>query len=364
MTAQSLSAVVSFLVFARPARLGYTWLALPVKAAVNDTYGAPDVVRIMDVEKPAPKDNELLIKVRATTVNRTDCGFRAAKPFFIRVISGIRKPKITILGSEFAGDVEAVGGGVTSFRPGDRVFGYADQTWGAHAEYMTIGEDGMVATIPAARSYGDVAAGTEGSHYALSFMRSAKVRAGHDVLIYGATGAIGSAAVQIAKSLGANIVAVCDTPNIELVTTLGADRVIDYTASDFTKDEQRYDAVFDAVGKITFGRCRRVLKPHGAYLSSDLGPLSQNLLLALVTRVLPGRTASVPLPRQNREVMNTLRDLIESGDFKPVVDRHYPLDRIVEAYVYVETGRKIGNVVLDVDDPGASVDEAGTSSVD
>jgi NADPH:quinone reductase-like Zn-dependent oxidoreductase len=198
-------------------------------------------------------------------------------------------------------------------------------------------------------SFEEAAASTEGSHYALSFIRKAKVRSGQDVLVYGATGAIGSAAVQLLKSLGANVTAVCATASIELVKGLGADRVIDYTAEDFTKDEQTYDVVLDAVGKISFGRCKPVLKPRGIYLSSDLGPLSQNPILSLITPLFGGKKVMFPLPGANQEIARYLKELIESGQFKPVIDRRYPLDRIVEAYRYVETGQKIGNVVITVE---------------
>ena len=209
-----------------------------MKAAVHTRYGPPDVVRIPEVDKPAAKDNEVLVKVHATTVNRTDCGLRAAKPFINRFFTGLSRPRVTVLGNEFAGAVEAVGRGVTSFEVGDRVFGYNGTRFGAHAEYLAIPEDGSLATMPANLTYEEAAASTEGSHYALSLIRKAKIRSGQDVLVNGATGAIGSAAVQLLKNLGANVTAVCGTEHVELVRGLGADRVIDYTAEDFTKDDQ------------------------------------------------------------------------------------------------------------------------------
>ncbi|GAA3795494.1 NAD(P)-dependent alcohol dehydrogenase [Sphaerisporangium flaviroseum] len=319
-----------------------------MKAAVRTTYGPPQVVRVLEVEKPAVKDNELLVKVHAATVNRTDCGLRAAKPFIYRLFTGLVRPKVTILGNEFAGEVAAVGGGVTSFKVGDRVFGYNDATFGAHAEYMPIAEDRMLAIIPAGLTYEEAAPSTEGSHYALTLIRTAKVETGQDVLVYGATGAIGSAAVQLLRTLGAGVTAVCDTKNLELVRSLGADRVIDYTAEDFTKDEQKYDVVIDAVGKSSFGRCRRLLKPRGIYIASDVGRLWQNPFLALTTPLLGGKKVRFPLPREDQATARYFAELIESGDFKPVIDRRYPLDEIVEAYHYVETGQKTGNVVLSI----------------
>jgi NADPH:quinone reductase-like Zn-dependent oxidoreductase len=322
-----------------------------MRAAVRDRYGPPEVVRIAEVEKPAVKDRDVLVRVHATTVNRTDCGLRAAKPWIYRPFLGLRRPRRTILGTEFAGEVEAVGDGVTAFKVGDRVFGFSGTTFGAHAEYLAVPEDGSMATLPEGLSFEETAPGSEGSHYALSTIRAAKVRGGQDVLVYGATGAIGSAAVQLLKQLGATVTAVCATDQLDLVKGLGADRVIDYTAEDFTRDGHSYDVVMDAVGKSSFGRCKRLLKPRGLYLSSDLGPLSQNPLLALVTPLGRGRRVLFPLPRNNPDVIRQLRELIESGAFRPVVDRRYPLDEIVEAYRYVETGRKVGNVVITVRPP-------------
>jgi NADPH:quinone reductase-like Zn-dependent oxidoreductase len=322
-----------------------------MKAAVHTRYGPPDVVRIAEVDEPTAGDKDVLVRVHATTVNRTDCAYRAARPFFMRPVSGLTRPRREILGTEYAGVVEAAGSGVTSFAVGDRVFGYNEGPFGAHAEYLAVPEDGMIATIPDGVTFAAAAPGTEGSHYALAFLKAAKIEAGQDVLVYGATGAIGSAAVQLLKAAGVTVTAVCDTAHVELVRGLGADKVVDYTSQDFTEDEQTYDAVLDAVGKSTFGRCRRLLKPGGLYSSSDLGPGWQNLALPLVTRVLRGKRVIFPFPVEGREVMLQLRDLIESGRFTPIIDRHYPLDEIVEAHRYVETGQKTGNVVIDVVPP-------------
>jgi NADPH:quinone reductase-like Zn-dependent oxidoreductase len=320
-----------------------------MKAAVHTRYGPPDVVRISEIDKPAAKDNEVLVKVHATTVNRTDSGLRAAKPFINRFFTGLRRPRVTVLGNEFAGEVEAVGRGVRSFAVGDRVFGYNGTRFGAHAEYVAMPEDGSLATMPANLTYEQAAPSTEGSHYALSLIRKAKIHSGQDVLVYGATGAIGSAAVQLLKDLGAEVTAVCGTEHVELVRGLGADRVIDYTAEDFTRDTQTYDVVLDAVGKSSFGRCRRLLKPRGIYLSSDLGPLSQNPVLALITPLLRGKKVLFPIPKDDQEMVGYFKELLESGEFKPVIDQRDGLNQIVEAYRYVETGQKIGNVVISVE---------------
>jgi NADPH:quinone reductase-like Zn-dependent oxidoreductase len=324
-----------------------------MRAAVHTRYGPPEVVRIADVDTPTAKDHEVLVKVHVTTVNRTDCAFRAAKPFINRFFSGILRPKATVLGCEFAGVVDAVGSGVTSFEVGERVFGFSEWRFGGHAEYLSMPEDGSLATMPANVTFEEAAASTEGSHYALSAISKSKIESGQHVLVNGATGAIGSAAVQLLKRLGVVVTAVCGTQHVELVRSLGADRVIDYTAGDFTKDEQTYDVVLDAVGKSSFGRCKRLLKPGGLYLSSDLGFLGQNPVLALVTPLLGGKRVVFPIPpKYDQERVRGFKGMLESGEFKPVIDRRYRLDQIVEAYRYVESGQKIGNVVINIDPTG------------
>lgn len=319
-----------------------------MKAAVHTRYGPPSVVQIADVVTPTAADHQVLIKVHATTVNRTDSAYRAGKPFLARLAYGPLRPRVTILGNEFAGAVAAIGSGVTKFAVGDRVFGYNEGPFGAHAEYLVIGQDKSLATVPKDMTYGPIAPATEGSHHALSMIRAAKIRSGQRVLVYGATGGIGSAAVQLAKALGAEVTAVCGSQHLDLVSGLGADRVIDYQASDFTKDVDTYDVVLDAVGKSTFSACKRLLTPHGLYFSTELGPHSQNPFLALVTPLGRGRKVMFPIPKHNQEMVLQLKGLIESGKYTPVIDRHYPLNRIAEAYEYVDAGRKIGNVVIDV----------------
>jgi NADPH:quinone reductase-like Zn-dependent oxidoreductase len=302
----------------------------------------------MDVPQPAANGNQLLVRVHATTVNRTDCHYRSAKPFIMRFVSGLAKPRATILGSEFAGEVADVGPDVTAFKVGDRVFGYNEGPFGAHAEYLVVPEDGLVATLPAKLGYQEAAPGTEGSHYALAHIRRAKINRGQHILVYGATGGIGSAAVQLLKSLGARVTAVCDTRNMALARSLGADTVIDYTVGDFTHADQVYDVVFDAVGKTSFGRCKRLLKPRGIFMSTGPGPGYQNLMLPIIKPLFGGKKVLFAYPHFDQAALRYIRDLIESGAFRPLVDRHYPLDEIVEAYRYVETGQKIGNVVIGV----------------
>jgi len=320
-----------------------------MRAAVHSRYGPPDVMRIANIEKPTAGEHDVLVKVRATTVNRTDCGFLSGKPWIVRLFSGLRTPKATVLGCEFAGVVEVAGSGVTSFAVDDRVFGFSEWRFGGQAEYVSMPEDGSIATIPANVAFDVAACSTEGSHYALSMITKAKIKAGQHVLVNGATGAIGSAAVQILKSLGATVTATSDTEHVGLVRGLGADLVIDYATEDFTQGQETYDMVLDAVGKSSFGRCKRVLRSRGTFLSSDLGPLSQNPLLALITPLFGGKRVMFPIPpNHGHEEMRYLKEMIESGAFRPVIDRRYPLDRIVEAYEYVETGQKIGNIVITV----------------
>jgi len=319
-----------------------------MKAIVYTKYGPPDVLQLKEVAKPTPKDNEVLIKIYATTVNRTDCAIRKAAPFISRFITGLIRPKKTILGTEFAGKIETVGKDVTSFKVGDKVFGFSGNDFGAHAEYMIMREEGSLTTMPANMTYEEAAPSTEGAHYALSFIRKANMQSGQRILINGATGAIGSAAVQLVKYFGADVTAVCNTKNMALVKSLGADKVIDYTKEDFTKDDQMYDAVFDTVGKSTFSRCKPLLKPGGIYISSELGYMAQNPILALVTPIIGNKKVMFPIPKHSDENIVLFKKLIEAGKFKGVIDRCYPLEEIVEAYKYVETGQKTGNVVITV----------------
>jgi NADPH:quinone reductase-like Zn-dependent oxidoreductase len=304
-------------------------------------------VHLSDVADPSVRPDEVRVAVHATTVNRTDCGMLSGKPFFIRAFTGLPRPRTTILGNEFAGVVDSVGPNVTRFSVGDRVFGYS-RRFGAHAELLCIPQDGMVAPVPSGLSFTEVVAGTEGAHYALSCIRKAGVTRDHDVLVNGATGAIGSAAVQLLVDLGARVTAVCGAAHVQLVRELGAHRVIDRDAVDFTKDEHQYDVVFDAVGKSSIRRCRALLKPRGLYVTTDLGRAYQNIVLPLVTRLPLGRRVMLPLPIENREVVEYLRERIADGRFRPVVDRTYPLEEVVDAYRYVETGQKVGNVVITV----------------
>jgi NADPH:quinone reductase-like Zn-dependent oxidoreductase len=318
-----------------------------MKAAVYTKYGPPDVVQIKEVEKPTPGDNEVLIKVHATTVNRTDCGFRKPEyPLIIRLMNGVFKPKRTILGSELAGEVEEVGKGVKLFKKGDQVFGLTGNHFGAHAEYVCLPEAASIVTKPANMSYEEAAAVCDGAMLAFTYIRKINLQKGDKILIYGASGSIGTAAVQLAKYFGAQVTAVCNTKNLGLVTSLGADEVIDYTKDDFTKNGQTYKVVFDAVGKTSFFRCKNLMKKGGLYFSTDLAFLAQNLFLVLWTTIFGSKKVIFPIPKDRKQDVAFFKELIEAGKYKAVIDRRYPLEQIVEAYRYVEAGQKTGNVVI------------------
>jgi NADPH:quinone reductase-like Zn-dependent oxidoreductase len=319
-----------------------------VKAAVYTRYGPPEVVRVAEVAKPVPGADELLVKVHATTVNRTDCGARQADPVVVRLFTGLTRPRHGILGSEFAGEVEAVGRQVRSFAEGDAVFGLSGDGHGTHAEYVCVSDSGSVARKPSNMPYEQAAATCDGAMLALRALRRAGLQRGQRILVNGASGSIGTAAVQLAKHFGAEITAVCGAGSMDLARSLGADRVIDYTSEDFTKDGQRYDVVFDAVGKSSFRRCRPLLTRDGVFLFTDLGFLWHVPILALLTRFSGGRRVILPIPRPEQRDIRLLKDLIASGAFNAVIDRRYPLDAIVDAYRYVDTGEKVGNVVITV----------------
>jgi NADPH:quinone reductase-like Zn-dependent oxidoreductase len=317
-----------------------------MRAVVHDSYGPPEVLHLEDVPRPVPAEDEVLVKIHATTVTRTDCGFRAAEPFFSRAFTGLLKPKRRIPGLELAGEVEAVGAAVTEFEVGDEVFGIRG---GANAEYICVREQGALAKKPSGMSFEEAAAVSDGGIIALACLRKADPLDGRSIIIYGASGAIGTAAVQLAKHFGADVTAVCNTKNLELVRSLGADRVIDYTQDDFTRNGETYDVVFDSVGKHSFRRCRGSLKPNGIYIETDLGFMWHVPPLALATRWIGNKKVTLPIPKYTKENVLFIKELIEAGEYRAVIDRRYPLEQVVEATKYVETGQKTGNVVLTVD---------------
>ena len=317
-----------------------------MKAVVHDRYGPPDVLRLEDVERPVPGEDQLLVRIHATTVNRTDCGFRSAELFITRFFTGVLRPKQRIPGMEFAGVVEATGAAITEFGVGDRVFGVTSA--GAHAEYACIREGSPVAHMPVGMSFEEAAAACDGASLALACLRKAGSLNGKSLLVYGASGAVGTAGVQLGKHFGAHVTAVCTTNAVELVRSLGADEVIDYTREDFTRNGTTYDVVFDAVGKQSFRRCRRSLKTGGIFTDTDPGFMWHVLPLSLLTRWVGDKKVALGVTRYSKRDVELLKQLVEAGEYRPVVDRRYPLEDVVEAHRYVETGQKTGNVVLTV----------------
>ena len=318
-----------------------------MKAVIHDRYGPPDVLRLREVERPVPRDDEVLVRIRATTVTRTDCGMRAAWPFFIRLFTGLLRPKQKIAGMEFAGEVEAVGAAVTEFAVGDRVFGIRR---GANAEFVCVRESGVIAQMPSGMSFEEGAAVCDGACSALSFLRQANLDKGEKILVYGASGSIGTAGVQLAaKHFGAHVTAVCNTKSLELVRSLGPEEVIDYTRQDFTKNGKTYDFVFDAVGRHSFRRCRRSLKAGGLYMTTDGGFMWHAPILALLTKWIGNKRVKLGIARYKKEDVLLLKELIEAGKYRAVIDRRYPLEDVIDATRYVETEQKTGNVVLTVD---------------
>jgi NADPH:quinone reductase-like Zn-dependent oxidoreductase len=314
-----------------------------MRAVVYDTYGPPEVLRLEDVERPVPNADEILVRNHASTVNRTDCGWRSASPFITRYFVGWRRPRRKILGMEFAGVVEAVGDAVTEFAVGDRVFGV--KGFGAHAEYVCVRESAAVAHMPDGVSFAEAAV-SDGFCIAISCLRRARLERGQRILVYGASGSIGSATVQLARHMGANVTAVCNTKNVDLIRSLGAPVVYDYLKEDFRKNGETYDVVFDAVGKQTFMQCRKSIKPGGIFMATDG---FRNLPLMLWTSRIGSRRAALGFATYKKADVLLLKQMLESGEYRGVIDRSYPLEDIVEATRYVETLEKTGNVILTLD---------------
>ena len=317
-----------------------------MRAVVYDRYGPPEVQRLEEVDRPVPADDELLVRVHATSVTRTDAGLRSAEIFISRLVTGVVRPKQPILGMEFSGTVEEVGSSVHAFVPGDEVFGIVPA--GAHAEFLTVRESGAVAHKPAALSWVEAAGVCDGVSLARPCLDAAGLQAGQEILIYGASGSVGTAGVQLARQIGARVTAVCSTRNVEVVGSLGPAEVIDYTQQDFTTGGARYDVIFDAVGQHSFRRARPALKANGTYVDTELGYLFHLPLLVLATRLSGGQRAKIGLARLRRDDVLYLKELLEARTYRPVIDRTYPLEEVVEATRYVEAGRKVGNVVLTV----------------
>lgn len=320
-----------------------------MKAITRTTYGPPEVLKLLDVPQPIPNDTELLIRVYATTVNRTDCGILFGKPYLIRAFTGLLKPKNLVAGTDFAGVIEAIGKKVEKFKIGDRVWGLNDEGLASQAEYMTIQEDKAVAKIPDNISFHQAVASAEGAHYAYNFIKNTKIDNNTKVLVNGATGAIGSALIQLLKYYGAYVTAVGNTKNVDRIKALGPDKFINYQLEDFTKDMEQYDFICDAVGKSTFNKCKHLLAPKGVYISSELGPNAENLYLPIITKVKGGKRVVFPIPSRPSNSIEFLTKLLSQEKFKPIIDRIYQPEQAVEAYKYVASGEKTGNVILSFD---------------
>lgn len=318
-----------------------------MKAAVSTRYGSPDVLVVREVAKPQPKPDEILIRVHATTVNRTDVGMLRPHPFFARLFIGLLRPKRTVLGLDFAGVIETVGENVTMFGPGERVFGMSPDLFGAHAQYLCLPQTAPIATLPGGIAF-EEAVVCEGAWYADTYLKAFALSHGQSILIYGASGAIGLAALQLAKSYGAVVTAVAATRHQDLIRSLGADRVIDYTAEDFTQIGETFDFVLDAVGKTSYFRCRRLLKPGGVFAATDLGPWAQNVWLAIWSSISGRKWVIFPLPKSGKAVVEFVRSRLEAGDLRAVIDRTYQLEEIADAYRFVEMEQKTGIVAISV----------------
>ena len=331
-----------------------------MKAIVYTEYGTPEVLRLQEVQKPAPKDNEILIRIHATSVNTGDLwarNFREITPhkftmpflFWLpaRLYFGFTKPKRNILGNEFAGEIEAIGKNVTLFKKGDQVFGYRGQSMGAYAEYLCIRENGLVAIKPANMTYEEAAAVPGGGITALNLLRKVHIQRGQRVLINGASGSIGSAAVQLAKYFGAEVTGVCGTPRLEFVKALGADKVIDYTREDFTKNGETYDLIFDILGKSSFSSCQNSLKGNGIYLLASFK--MKQLFQMLWTSITGGKKVICALSSESPKDLVFIKRLIEEGKIISLVDKRFPLEKSADAHRYVEKGYKTGSVTITVE---------------
>ena len=319
-----------------------------MKAIVYTKYGPPDVLQLKEVEKPVPNEHEVLIKIYATSVTSGDCRLRKPDPFAIRFFNGLIRPKkITILGNELAGEIEDVGKNVKLFRKGDQVFGQAGMSLGTNAEYICLKEDAALVLKTAGISYEEAATIPFGGNTALHFLRKGNIRSGQKILIYGASGSLGTAAVQLAKNFGTEVTGICSTINVELVKSLGADKVIDYSKEDFTKNGQTYDIIFDTTGKSPFSGCIKSLKPKGIYLRAVHMSLSA-IISGLWTSITCSKKVIGGVAIESKENLSYLKVLVEAGKLKPVIDRLYPLEQIAEAHRYVETGHKRGNVAIRV----------------
>lgn len=317
-----------------------------MKAIICTKYGAPDVLELAEIAKPTPDANEIQVRIRATAVSSGDVRLRKADPFLIRLFFGFSKPKNPVLGFVLSGEITDVGRDVKRFEIGEQVFATTGMKMGAYAEYACLPEDGVIGLKPENLTHEEAASIPFGGNTALHFLRKGGIAAGQDVLIYGASGAIGTAAVQLAKYFGARVTAVCSGANADLVKSLGADVVIDYKTQDFTTLGHTYDMIFDTVGKSDYAKSVKTIKKGGVYIFADASP--GVMLQGLRTNLMSGRKMIGGVMKETADEQQFFRELIEAGDFVPVIDRSFPLERIVEAHTYVDKGHKKGNVVITV----------------
>ncbi|TCC90617.1 NAD(P)-dependent alcohol dehydrogenase [Pedobacter frigiditerrae] len=320
-----------------------------MKAAIRNEYCTPDQLEIGRIALPRPGDDEILVKVKATTVNRTDCGVLTGKPWAIRLFTGLFKPVRPITGTDFAGIVVDKGNNVDQFQIGDHAYGFFDQGLSSHAEYLAVSTKKAVLRKPENVTFEQAAASLEGAHYAFYFLKDLKLNAGDRILINGGTGAIGNAALQLLKHINVRVTVTCETEFIEVLKSQGAERVIDYQKEDFTTINDQFDHIFDAVGKSSFGKCKPLLKSKGIYISSELGKNWQNPVLALLSPFMPGKKVKFPFPYSIKRSMKFIDELVVNEGFTPLIDRRYRLEDIEKAYEYVLSGQKKGNVVLAFD---------------
>ncbi len=323
-----------------------------MKAFIYKKYGSPDVLKLVEIPKPIPKPDEILVKVRGTSVNRTDCANLRAKPVIMRLMMGLFSPKNSILGTEFSGDVTEVGKAVTQYEVGNKVFGFTDSGISSYAEYLVLSPKNAFSLMPENITYEQAAGCIEGAHYAYNMINKITLQPGDSILINGATGGIGSAAMQLLKHMGMQLTAVCNTDNLSLADSLGASHTIDWEKEDFTTSPFKYQAILDTSGKSTLGACQSLLMPGGSYISSELGPWSQNVFYSFITFLfgsipfMERKKVKFPYPPNIMRTLGLLKSLIEDDHFSPVIDRVYPFEQIPEAFRYVEKGHKTGNVII------------------
>jgi NADPH:quinone reductase-like Zn-dependent oxidoreductase len=320
-----------------------------MKSSFRTTYGSPRVLTTKDVEIPKINPNEILIRVMASTVNRTDCAVLTGEPFVMRFFTGLAKPNLFATGTDFAGIIEKVGDSVSDYKIGDRVFGFHDEGIGSHAEYLAYPIKKPLGHIPENVTYETAAASLEGAHYAINFMNKVSLKKGDNLLIYGASGAIGSALVQLALTKEITISVVTNSATFEYFKSLGLKKVVDYQTEDFSKIDDTFDCIFDAVGKSTYFICRHLLKPKGVYISSELGPWLQNPLLSLLSLFKSGKKVKFPVPVDIPKSLKTMQELLSVQKFVPLIDRMYHLEDIAEAFEYTLSGKKNGNVIIKMD---------------